>query len=318
MIIMDEYILVFMFWIFVNNIVDVRSFLNKAKWILILVCLIGIVEFKTNVNLLTTFLQANVSPDLLFGKILDAGERLDARRVTSLFVSPNNFIYCAFVVLMIYMHNFYLKNKISLFIPFLYLSIALIIMANSRTVLFSSLIILFPIFLPNFSNIRSWIIVFSAIAVFFILKSSFDQYWINITSIFDYSSKNVSGSSTEMRVGQLEASYELFKLSPIFGNGLHSIGYFTQTGDWGTKLFGTESIWFKLLIEKGIFGIIAYIYLFIELQKRYNILNNKVLFFYTTGYLVANTMSSLPGFSMSFLYMGYFVMDIIKRNRQIA
>ena len=65
------------------------------------------------------------------------------------------------------------------------------------------------------------------------------------------------GSSLAMREMQLNVSLTEFNKSPIIGNGTkylaHAMDYY------GAELLGAESIWFGLLIEKGIVGIVAFI-----------------------------------------------------------
>jgi hypothetical protein len=112
---------------------------------------------------------------------------------------------------------------------------------------------------------------------------------------------------------QFAGSYELFQRSPIIGNGLGSISHFiSDNGGYKWIILGTESIWMKLMIERGIIGIISFLVLFVELYRRYN-MRNPVMLFIIVGYLAAHTMSSLPGFNLSFLFIIIFCINGIKK-----
>ena len=119
-----------------------------------------------------------------------------------------------------------------------------------------------------------------------------------------------------MRFEQLAASYLLFIKSPILGNGFQTINYFlSDEGGMAYVLRGAESIWFVLLIERGLLGLFAYLFMFVVMIRKYKIYKSGLFIFYVLGYLVSNTMSSMPGFSMSFLYITTFILDKILNKR---
>ena len=318
----SEYIMFFLFWRIIKKGNDMILFIKFSVIILFISCCMGIIEFITNNNLMIEGLKNMVDPNLLTGKIYETGERLGLRRVQGLFVSPNNYIYGAFIIILLFTINKYTKYKLNNILPLSFFFIALILLANSRTVLFASIIILYPVlFSVNTKLGRKFITL--GIIIFIVSLPFISQYAINITSVINSkasASLAEEGSSLGGRMLQFIGSYELFLKSPIVGNGLGSIEYFLEDDIIRYTILGTESIWMKLMIERGLLGIISYIILFYEMQKRYKILRHKYLKYLTLGYLTANTMSSMPGFSLSFFFaysyiIHYFINKKINENR---
>lgn len=277
----------------------------------------GIVEFLIGQNIILDYIINNVPEDQLLGKLYLGGERLGLRRINSLYVSPNNIIYGAFIASLANAYNLsHHGKKLKYVTIFTFLALFVVILANSRTVLISSLIILFPVFVLSKQSIKY---VTISVLILFIAAPFLLQYIANITSVFasSHSSQAIEGSSFDMRLEQLAASYLLFIKSPIFGNGFQSVNYFlSDEGGMAYVLRGAESIWFVLLIERGILGLIAYLSMFAIMAKRYKIFKDSIFLFYVIGYLVSNTMSSMPGFSMSFLYITTFILDKILNNNK--
>jgi len=80
----------------------------------------------------------------------------------------------------------------------------------------------------------------------------------------DIKDMQVKGSSLEGRLVQLLGAFHLFSNSPIVGNGYDYIGkglgfYKQKISKQNRKMGGYESVVFKLLIERGLIGIVAYL-----------------------------------------------------------
>ena len=96
----------------------------------------------------------------------------------------------------------------------------------------------------------------------------FSDYILNVYhSIFDFTGNyDVGGSSMDMRMRQLDISLFLFLQNPIFGGGLSMI-YYLMTDISIPELAGAESQLFYLLIERGLLGILGYLWLIISMCK---------------------------------------------------
>lgn len=105
------------------------------------------------------------------------------------------------------------------------------------------------------------------------------------------------GSSLAMRMTQLDISYKAFLKSPLIGNGTKATSIVTEQNP---ELLGAESIWFTLLIEKGILGILAFLTLifFPILNKQF--INKKIYCALSFSWLALNTMTTVPGMGATF------------------
>lgn len=108
------------------------------------------------------------------------------------------------------------------------------------------------------------------------------------------------GSSLAMREMQLNVSLTEFNKSPIIGNGTkylaHAMDYY------GAELLGAESIWFGLLIEKGMIGIVAFIVILTYPLFMRRLKYKKVYLALAMGWLAINTMTTIPGLGNTFYY----------------
>ena len=108
------------------------------------------------------------------------------------------------------------------------------------------------------------------------------------------------GSSLAMREMQLNVSLIEFNKSPVIGNGTK---YLAQAMDYyGAELLGAESIWFGLLIEKGVIGIIAFVVILIYPLFMRRLRYKKIYLSLALGWLAINTMTTIPGLGNTFYY----------------
>lgn len=71
------------------------------------------------------------------------------------------------------------------------------------------------------------------------------------------------GSTIEMRRAQLAIGWEFLLSAPLFGNGLNATRNIVLSG-LAPELYDSESILFTLMINQGLFGLLAYIALFLQ------------------------------------------------------
>ena len=73
------------------------------------------------------------------------------------------------------------------------------------------------------------------------------------------------GSTVHGREIQFRAALNMFELNPLFGNGPGSIAVLKNIGN-NNEILGAESSWMQILPERGLFGAIVYIYMYIYLM----------------------------------------------------
>lgn len=114
-----------------------------------------------------------------------------------------------------------------------------------------------------------------------------------LSMINENEAMEASGSGFEMRQTQFELTMMVWSQNPIFGHGHVELELIDRTG----MLRGAESLWFQLLIRRGIVGFIGYIlfYIFIirDIIKTQNERMFKLAFW--IGWIIINSVTSLPG-----------------------
>lgn len=114
---------------------------------------------------------------------------------------------------------------------------------------------------------------------------------------------NISGSNTDMRTNQFDISLSYMYNSFWFGNGISYT--FNIAKMYDKELYGAESAWFPLMIDQGLLGCIAYISLYISAFVYVFKKKMKSLGWCILGFLIFDTMSSIPRISL--VYYFYYI-----------
>lgn len=133
-----------------------------------------------------------------------------------------------------------------------------------------------------------------------------------VLSMFDENAQiAVSGSSFEMRLDQLNAVYNLMKMSPLFGLGEKFALYISN--QYTARALAYESLWFEQMARHGMVGVLSYIIMIyfsvIKVPQKYK---DKSIAFVSLAYWVVYTMTSLPYFRIYLYYLVLFY--FIKRT----
>lgn len=261
----NEILLPLAFIYFLRTKNDIKLIVNlylKVFWVL---CIYGIIEFLLNYNIILYWLQSQT--DLSFWVDHTNDIRYGYGRYNSFFHFPITF-GDACVVFFYFLTFFYSKYEgvfISRksYIKTLCLLLIGVFLANSRATI---LALVFG--LLQFDYIRKPKTLLIAFSIFLIMVLPFSDYILNVYhSIFDFTGNyDVGGSSMDMRMRQLDIFLFLFLQNPIFGGGLSMI-YYLMTDISIPELAGAESQLFYLLIERGLLGILGYLWLIISMCK---------------------------------------------------
>lgn len=256
----------------------------------------------------------------------------DRLRIKSVFSFPFDYGFVCLVMFLFY-NYFILENvakKRSLVIPIMATTFG-IFFCNCRTLIVACLIsiVLLYLFLGSIKVLVKMFVAFFSIGIILYLSipqitNILDQ---TITVVTGTESKQVGGSSIDMRQLQLEASLLYFSKSPIVGNGYD---YFINQLGWGGKdksqqedgnLQGLESVAFSLLLEKGLVGIVSYLLfwggvLIYLIKKR---MKNKSLcalgISITISYLVfAFSTGELGSVPITLTFLGIIISNIVYKH----
>lgn len=137
------------------------------------------------------------------------------------------------------------------------------IMSNSKTPIVGFVVLLFAFY--GLQQIFNPKIILPVIIFFVIIIVCFPAISMSFMSLFDPDlAEEVGGSSVSMRQSQGEVVLRLFSMNPLFGNGIGSISVLRNIGD-NYLIYGAESSFFQILPERGLLGIIAYIFTYLSL-----------------------------------------------------
>ena len=151
--------------------------------------------------------------------------------------------------------------------------------------------------------------------ILFLLLFFENQYFIDIYNSFINTDK-VSGSNTEMRQMQYELAVYYMEKSFWFGNGVTYTAEYARV--YNEDLLGAESLWFPIMIEQGFVGIMSYIVYFFSVIIYCFKNKNRAVSFLIIGVLVANTLSSLPNFQVTYVFMYIYILIYLKKNRTLT
>ena len=220
-------------------------------------------------------------------------------RLQSMF--SHSIVFGTICVMLAYLFTFVQikwNGSILLYIP---VSVLLFFMTLtfSRTPILAFLVLFIGLFLQN--RLFSWKGFILSVFVLVLYFSFADYIEVMINSLFSQGNQ-MSGSSFDMRFVQLEVSLQIALSNSIFGIGSKDISYYSA------ELLGAESVWFQLLVNKGFFGVFAYITLYIEMfiQSRSNTFKYPLIIL-CLGWLLANTSSNMSGMDDYCLYLLYII-----------
>ena len=133
------------------------------------------------------------------------------------------------------------------------------------------------------------------IMVILLISPLFIDYFQEVFSSISDSEK-VGGSNADMRENQFDICFYHFFKSPLYGNGISYTWEFALAFD--KTLYGAESLWIPILIDQGILGCLAIITMYIVTAIYLIRTGNKRFIFVLLGFLIFNTLSSIPHFSI--------------------
>jgi membrane protein len=246
--------------------------------------------------------------------------RFGSIRCQSLFMHSISYgTYCVlFILYYLYVikecHlNFILKLLTIILIPILFFCM---ITSGARSPIIGLLIGLTAFF--NIHTLkRSLGLYLGILCIIFLLYQlgAFNIFLSLISSLTDTKGDEVSGSSIDLRLLQLKTCFIAISSNPIIGLGARGGEYAYNTLQL-YDLAGLESCWFHTLINQGLLGCCALIYIYYSLYRytkkectNYSFETSIVLCF-----LIINTMTSIPEVGIEKLLFIFIVMTNYKKE----
>jgi|GEM_PF-736664 len=289
------------FWYFLKTQKDIKIVIRSYIFVFYIICIYGIIEFLLGHNPILEWLALNTTSRVFVDHINDI--RFGFGRYSSFMFYPVSFGFvCAiFFSFILYYYKKYNNiilyiNKMNFYLLLILLFIG-VVLSNSRATIVCFLIGLMHS--VNFSLLKNRKGLLIITIVLCIGAFMYDYIFMVIESIFIDKTDEIGGSSTNLRISQLTESLKYFMMSPIFGNGINYLTYIQDENY--RELSGAESYWFILLIERGLVGIIAYLFM---IKKLIFLLGKKHLSFsiiITLAWVVLTSMSLAIGIDISYL-----------------
>lgn len=297
----QNFIILYLFQKAITGYDEIRLFVKTIFVVAVLIVSLGLFESIVGDNPVLDYVFMNAPIDAVEGKMYyippflsytgELAERFGMVRVFSFF-SIHIAFGCACVILLffyayLYKFNNTLINKFYLVIGITLFLIG-VFLCNSKTPIAG--LLFFAIGILSFKDIsRGYVVLFIVISVF-VLVTYFPDYLKNIIALFNSKvAEEGGGSNVDMRARQFEVGFNLFEKSPLFGNGIGSIAVFMKGGN-NADLLGAESSWLKILPERGIVGVIVYLYLYLTMyRKLLPYMNKKALVCFLAGLLAMET-----------------------------
>lgn len=297
-------ILTYMMWVLLEEGENFKWLFKRFTYVFLFAALYAFFEQMTHTNPIKEYEMSLMTDET---RLIDFDYSEDDRgwRVQSIFEhaigSGINFaLYCLFAFALLIKYKMqYAPNFRMIVLLTGILSIPASIFSNSSSpIIFMAISMLG---LVDLRNSKFWGAALGLGVLFVVGGSMFSSYSDNIMRFFDSSAQDrVRGSSIEMRLSQLEASWQLMTQSPLFGLGFK---FRTVLSNSLTEaLLGMESVWFSVLTQFGLVGVVAYstmmIYSIIVVPRKFH---SKPAFFLSLAYWFTSSITSIPG-TLTYMY----------------
>jgi len=313
--ILNKFVFVYLLWRELKRPEDIKIFIKGLMVVFGIAVIYGFYErFNDFHNPLKEY-SASLNPD---NEGLTFDYRLEGRAGTGRAVSIfNNALACSAYTSVAIVFFYYINTKYKkiwnspawLKISFICGLCFLLLFTNSRGgILYVGISMLFIL---KFKNILRLSLFLPFIIVIF--YDWISPYLLTITSIVNPDDGEAGGSSFTMRIMQFLAAIQVLETSPWFGYGLKGEGYWSALRP---ELLGLESVWLKLPVNQGIFGILAQIYLYYSLIKLAIDKSNRYMLGTTLACVAI--MTATIGLNIAFFMCLFFVvykLEILKEKK---
>ncbi len=312
----EQLVIVWMMWKLVNVKNDLHFIIKWFSIAFIVISLYGIYEHQIQANPLVEYeatLIGDADRAVIFTYDADKGR---GYRVQSVFehaigAGINWGMFIVFILSLYVKFYYVFKNKYLVWIAVL-LGIPCLFFTNSRgPILFLMLAILSVV---NLNVRRTYVFWIICLVGFVIVSPYLGDYASNILSIFDSKAQEqVGGSNADMRFNQLAAAIALMEKSPLIGLGFKFLNGMNNM--LTAQLLGMESIWFQIITQFGLLGVLANIYYaYYALWKVPMHYKSKPVFFLSLAYWLVASLTSVPGMLIHMYYL--FIIIFIKLSPQ--
>ena len=203
-----------------------------------------------------------------------------------------------------------IKLKVHIYILLILLFFSIIVTGSRSMMIMGFILSSIPLLELSLNYKRIFIIMPVIIVSFIALNQDL------FTSVYDsiIYQDEFNGSSTDMRTDQLTASLFYWSQSPIIGHGPGQLAEFTHVN---SDLWGGESIVFSTLVNYGILGAFALLFLYGQIIY-YLIKIGKIdLCVFPIGFFVGKILTMLPGMGEAYIIL-YLIPFIFFSRKKLS
>jgi hypothetical protein len=281
---------------------DVKLFVKCCAIVGFLIVLLAISENILRTNIWLDFLSYNSPFDISSGRMFYVSGRQQMRYgLVQCFSFFSFHVPFGFACICLYWITYYFSkfakyqwnSKWLVIVSWLLLVGAIMSLSKQAYLgLFLMILSLYP--LSTVFNIKA---VLPIVVIFVVVMIYFPEYTYNIISLSDEQLAEEGGGSTiALREKQYDIALQMFKESPLFGNGVASIEYLKRFGY--EEILGAESTWLRILPERGLLGAFTYLYLYTYLWQFKKFINHKILFFFLLSIFVVENAGGIKDISI--------------------
>lgn len=297
----DYFALPYVIYLYIRSLRDVLFLVRCLLFLFGIVCIYSFIEQLFGYSPVVSYI--NIVNGDKFG-VLDDSFRWGIKSTQAFFIHATTCGYfCVTSLAFVLLFQKKIINYISVgnyqYWTLVFLLTITTFLSGSRASI-AALFLLYVMF-PFFSyrsrqnKLKALIGILFILLVFFLL---FQNYLGEVVHSILHSNESDVGSSENMRIGQYLVALSYWQKSPLIGNGSGTTGMLIGNG---SGIFGAESVWIGLLIDYGVIGVFAYL---CSYYSCYKLLKEKITGLLFMGiFLFVNTMTSVPGIYMSYIFM---------------
>ena len=300
----------FLSWFSISREKDLWKivFINFAIIAMILtIC--GIVELALGVNVVSLYLENNGV--LSLQEVRDDYIRFGMVRCRSITAWCSTYgVICILILVSYLLLTYYNRNKtLKIFLAnnkCIYILCALlfigIISTGTRSIYTTFIIALIPF--ASLALLKPKYIVGIFIVLLLIYYNYIDLFNEILDSFINH--EEVQGSSVDLRQTQFDIAYEEFSKSPIWGHGYWAIHELKAKR---TALMGAESVIFSLIVDRGLLGVISFIFFNWEIVQFLRKQGNSILIFVPTAFMIGKLMSAFINIDTTYILFYVFIIN---------
>lgn len=291
--------------VFLSELKDTKSTnLFHVAYTIMMVVMVGfgLIEYAIQENPVMIY-ERTMFPEDLKNLIFETNIRMESIRCQSFTaISIVYGTYCALWIGMAILCEKQYKTLFKAHFVYIFMVLCAIGMFSSGSkspfIFFISFLGLYLFMANGNKYIKISIVVLTISCFIFLSEYLFDFYM----QIVDSSKSSTAGSDIPMRLMQVNAVGDLLDdHSWLFGLGAKGVMKAQQLNSF---VLGAESIWLQIVLEQGLLGCAAYLYMMVQIyeyaKKRLGTDQSRNIKIFIISWIALNTVTSLPGLDISF------------------